>query len=103
MSDSSKGTIRYIKIGKIVSVYGYLIVNSALKVVDILPYKAVNQARFPTVGYFSQDSNVGSQGHGRVETDNGKVSLWFKEAVTYAAVNFVYETTGDRTTNYSQT
>lgn len=80
-------------------VYGFIILNSTLGAIDILPYKALYSARFPTVGYFSEDSNVGSQGHGQVSTDNGKVSLWFKEAVTYAAINFVYETTGERTTN----
>lgn len=99
VSSVDKGTIRYIKNGNVVYVYGFLTINDSIGAVDILPYRAKRAARFPAAGYFNVDSNVASYGHGRVETDNGKVSIWLDSAATYAAINFVYETTGERTTN----
>ena len=99
VSSVDKGAIRYVKNGNVVYVYGFLTINDSIGAVDILPYRAKRAARFPAAGYFNVDSNVASYGHGRVETDNGKVSIWLDSAATYAAINFVYETTGERTSN----
>lgn len=84
---------RYKKMGKLVFVNGFIIVNGT-NVTFTLPYAPVERVNFPVIGVSASLSpSNGYEGIGDCRKGSTSCNITLSGANTYAVVNFVYETT----------